>query len=297
MTETNAGVMVRALLFGAAAGVAACSAEPPANFAELPAVVDGPGGEAWLTWHPEGRLVLFGRHDENWQNHRLFMTRYIDGAWSEPEPVSFTADFTATSPHFALDGRSVLFASTRPLPTDAPPAEGESPDMNIWRASWDGTSWGEPQPLPATINSPAAEIDAVEVASGVIYFSSMREGGNGRLPDLYKAVPEGADYRIEPLTTLNTDHTESTLFVTPDESLLVFHRQEDPVGLGKDDLFFSWREGDGWSAGVHLGGETNSPEYEYGPEVSPDGSTLYFTTHRSGQAGVMAVNLIEAMGR
>jgi hypothetical protein len=175
--------------------------------------------------------------------------------------------------------------------------------------SWDGTNWGTPELLPAPINSPATEIDVVEVNGGVIYFTSMRSGGlggppdytagnsaNGARPDMYRAAPDGAGgYSVEPVTGLNTARTESTLYVTPDESLILFHRAEDPRGVGKDDIFAARREGDAWGPEVHLGAGVNSPEYEYGPEVSADGSTLYFTTHRDPEARIMAVNLADAM--
>lgn len=271
------------------------SASAPVDWSTLPAVIDGPAGEAWLTRHPDGRLIVFGRHDENWQNHRLYMTRFVDGAWTEPEQIPFARDVDGRAPHFAPDGRSMLFVSTRsPTGAERPPGEREG---NVWRVSWDGERWGQPQLLPAPINSPGFEIDAVEVNNGVIYFSSMPRGENAPKPDLYRAVPAAGGYRVEPVTAFNTERTESTLYVTPDESLIVFHRAEDPAGLGKDDLFAARRSASGWGPAVHLGNGANSPEYEYGPEVSRDGRTLYFTTHRSGRAGIMAVDLEPAMRR
>jgi hypothetical protein len=301
-----------ALLAGVALAAACSQLEPSAPvpqiaWAELPATIDGPGDEAWLTRSPDGQVILFGRHQPDYSDHHIFVTRLVDGAWTEAVETPFTGGKDATAPHFAPDGRSVLFVAS--WSADGEPREGDAREGNVWRVSWDGTNWGDPQMLPAPINSPATEIDAVEVNGGVIYFSSMRAGGagpapdytggnpaNGARPDLYRAVPDGAGgYRIEALTGINTERTESTLYVTPDESLLLFHRAEDPRGVGKDDLFAVRRQGDGWGPEIHLGADVNSAEYEYGPEVSADGSTLYFTTHRGEQAGIMAVSLAEAM--
>lgn len=265
------------------------------DWSKLPAVVDGPGGEAWLTRHPDGKIIVFGRHDENWQNHRLYMTRLIDGAWTEPVRLPFTEEVDGTAPHFAPDGRSMLFVSSRSAAGEPRP-KGQR-ETNVWRVGWDGSKWGRPHMLPAPINSPGYEIDAVEVKGGAIYFSSMPPGENAPKPDLYRAVPTRTGYRVEPLAAFNTPLVESTLYVTPDESLIVFHRAHDPAGLGKDDLFAARRKKGGWGPAIHLGAGANSPEYEYGPEVSGDGSTLYFTTHRSGRAGIMAVNLAKAMRR
>ncbi len=85
----------------------------PVDWSKLPAVVDGPGGEAWLTRHPDGKIIVFGRHDEDWQNHRLYMTRLVDDAWTEPQLLPFTEDVDGSAPHFAPDGRSLLFVSSR----------------------------------------------------------------------------------------------------------------------------------------------------------------------------------------
>jgi hypothetical protein len=285
----------------------AAPAAPQINWAELPATVDQPGDEAWLTRSPDGQIILFGRHQPDYSDHHIYLTRLVNDTWTEPVEAPFTGGKSATAPHFAPDGQSVLFIAS--WAADGTPREGDAREGNVWRVTWDGTTWGDPHLLPAPIKSPATEIDAVEVNSGAIYFSSMRAGGagptpehtggnpaNAAYPDLYRAVPDGAGgHRLEALP-FNTERTESTLFVTPDESLIVFHRAHDPRGLGKDDLFASRRHGDSWGPEVHLGANVNSAAYEYGPEVSADGSTLYFTTHRNPQAGIMAANLAEAMG-
>lgn len=290
---------------------AACSQPAPAPPApqiawnELPATVNPRGNEAWLTRSPDGTVILFGRHQPDYSNHHIYMTRLVDGAWTEAVEAPFTGGQEATAPHFAPDGRSVLFIGSW-----TPERQAHDGNSDVWRVSWDGTNWGTPEILPAPVNSPAAEIDVVEVNGGVIYFTSMRDGGvgprpdhsepgspNGSYPDMYRATPDGAgSYRVEPLTSLNTARTESTLYVTPDADLILFHRSEDPRGVGRDDIFAARRHGDGWGPEIHLGAGVNSPEYEYGPELSADGSTLYFTTHRDPEARIMAVNLAEAMG-
>jgi len=181
--------------------------------------------------------------------------------------------------------RSVLFAAVRPWP-NAPQCVSQ---LDLWRVAWDGASWGTPQPLPAPINSEGDEVDAVEVASGAIYFSSIRNGIER--PDLDRALPENGTYRIEPVAAINTALTESTLWVSADERVLGFSRDGDPAGLGSDDLFLSRRVNGAWSAPVHLAAPVSSSTYDYGPELAADGRTLTLTTHRSGQAGILAVDL------
>jgi Tol biopolymer transport system component len=293
MEERMRRAMIISVTLAALCGTPAMAAET-IDWTILPKAIDGPGGEAWLTRHPDGTVIVFGRHDKDYQNHRLFMTRLVDGKWTEPAQLPFTRDLNGTAPHFSPDGKSMTFLSQRAL--DGGPNADKDPDNNIWRVTWDGTNWGEPKLIP--LDSPNYEIDAVEVANGTIYFTSqVKMGSDWPKPDLFKAVPTDKGYRVEALTQFNTTHTESTIYVTPDESMIFFHRDGDPVGLGKDDLFAAKRVGDGWGPAIHLQGATNSPGFDYGPELSRDGSTLYFTTHRSGTGAIMAVSLKEALGR
>jgi Tol biopolymer transport system component len=263
----------------------------------LRAVVDGPDGEAWVSFHPSGKAVVFGRNTKDWKDHRVWVTRLVDGKWTPAEMAAFTKEYNATSARFSADGKSVLFSSSRPLPPElrVQPKDGDK-DQNIWRAPWDGERFSEAVPVTG-INTPWAEIEAVEVANGTIYVSSTKskEFNPKNNVDIYKAVPKSdGTYTITLADAVNTDHTESTQYVTPDESLILFSRSHDPSGLGEDDIFVSYNRNGKWSAPVHLGGEVNSEAYEYGPELTPDGKTLLVTTHRSGQAGIIAVPMLSA---
>ncbi|MDO1558015.1 sialidase family protein [Brevundimonas sp. 2R-24] len=237
-----------------------------------------------MTLHPSGDVVIFGRHDADWRNHRLHVSRRIGGVWSEPQEAPFNAGLDGRAAHFAPDGRSLLFTSNRSIPG----ATADRRDLNIWRVSWDGERWGLPTPLPEPINSDRDEIDAVQVHGGVIYFSSSRANEGGGPVDLYRASPGAAGYSVAPLAELNTPLVESTLAVTPDECLIVFNRTDDPQGRGRDDLFIAFRMWTGWSRPVPLGEDVNSSTFEYGPEFSPDRSLLYYTSHKLGQAGLHA---------
>lgn len=264
----------------------------PFDWNALRAVVDGPEGEAWISFHPSGKVVVFDRNTKDWKDHRIWMTRLVEGKWTPAEPVPFTKDENGYSPRFSADGKSVLFSSSRPLPPalQVPPKDG-SKDQNIWRASWDGKQFGQEVPVTG-INTAWGEIEAVEVSNGTIYVSSTKskELNPKNNVDIYKAVPKGdGTYAISLADAVNTDRTESTQYVTPDESLMLFSRSHDPQGLGEDDIFVSYNHGGKWSVPVHLGGEANSKAYEYGPELAPDGRTLLVTTHRSGQAEIIAL--------
>lgn len=289
--------MSKSSLCVAALALAACApalAKPaPFDWNALKAVVDGPEGEAWISFHPSGKVVVFDRNTKDWKDHRIWVTRLVDGKWTAPEPTPFTKEYNGTSPRFSADGKSVLFSSSRPIPGSPPPDPGADKEGYIWRAPWDGNQFGEAVPLTGIHSPKSTEIEAVEVKNGTIYFSSTKSllTNPKNQVDIYKAVPEGdGGYTISVVPGVSTpEYYESTQYVTPDETIMLFSRGDDPSGLGKDDIFVSYNRGGKWSTPIHLGGEVNSPTYEYGPELTPDGRTLLLTTHRSGQAEIIAV--------
>ena len=63
-----------------------------------------------------------------------------------------------------------------------------------------------------------------------------------------------------------------------------------PAGFDGDDLWLSMRQAVGWSTPVNLGSEIHSPKYEYGPALSADGRTLYFTSHRDGHGDLFQID-------
>lgn len=51
-------------------------------------------------------------------------------------------------------------------------------------------------------------------------------------------------------------------------------------GFGREDIYYSTREADGWSAPINLGSTVNSAGYEAFPTISADFKTLYFVKER-----------------
>ena len=86
------------------------------------------------------------------------------------------------------------------------------------------------------------------------------------------AVP----YSVIELNSSSPDHCP---FVAPDESYLIFSSFRG--GLGRSDLFISFRKQDGsWSKPKNMGPEINSPYKDEYPFVTPDGKYLFFNSNR-----------------
>lgn len=277
-----AALKAGALFLVMAAGAANAASLTEQQVDRLLEVVNTNEGESWISIHPTEPYVLFGRHDNSFSNHRVYVTRLEGDEWSLPSLAPFAAGLEARAARFTPDGGGVFFSANQP-------GEDGAENWNVWRVSYAGSNrWGEAAPLPAPINSAAPDFHPSATNGTAVYFGSRRAGGAGNA-DMYRAHASDGGWQITAVAGLNTAASEPDPFVSPDESYMIFARTNAPGGYGGDDLYFSARTVDGWSSARNLGPQVNTAEYEYGAFVTADGKTLFFTTYRDGQADIVRV--------
>ena len=175
-----------AAAFGSLASAIALTApivELPLRKAELwtPAAVATPDYESTPSFAADGRLMLFMVADPGFRTFRLAASRCVGGRWSAPERPGFAAraPVSEADPGFSVDGRRLYFISTRQA--------ADAEDFDIWSAARDAQGrWGNPERLPAPVNSTGAELLPRADAAGNLYFGSNRPGGFGG-GDIYVA--------------------------------------------------------------------------------------------------------------
>jgi len=153
------------------------------------------------------------------------------------------------------------------------PAVNLGPPINT--SSWDGT--------------PSISADGLE-----LYFASNRAGGQGT-DDLWVAQRATKDDPwAEPVnlgSTVNSSARECCEKISADSLLLVFSGDcISPYrsgGFGLSDIWVTTRAGkfDAWKAPENLGPLVNSSFQDWGPVISREGDTLYFTSNRPGGYG------------
>lgn len=138
--------------------------------------------------------------------------------------------------------------------------------------------WKPPTPLPDGLNTTADDYEPELSADGQAMF--FVRGKAGQNADIYQCLRAGDTWgEPEPLTSVNTPYDELGPELSTDGRLLYFY-SDRPGSLGGYDLWVSRLGEDGWRPATNLGPNANSSFNDYGPALSPDGATLYFSSNR-----------------
>ena len=79
---------------------------------------------------------------------------------------------------------------------------------------------------------------------------------------------------------INTEAYEADVFITPDESYMIFCSIREN-GFGRGDLYISFNAESGqWKPAINMGYPINTPHYEYCPFVTKDGKYLFYTSQQ-----------------
>jgi len=155
--------------------------------------------------------------------------------------------------------------------------------------------WGPPVNLGATVDSSADTWAPSISADGlVVFFVSGRAGGLGG-DDLWftsratKNDPWGSPVNLG--ATVNSSLEECFPDISADSRMLFFSDHMGgpwrPGGYGGQDLWVTTRAttNDPWGEPMNLGPVINSSYWDLSPNISADGSTLYFCSDRPGGIG------------
>lgn len=248
-------------LVGAGLFCAACSQQdaPLAPDGDLPGLAS-----AAAVHQPFGRWAWAVSVDPGGGNH--INTDALEGCPSE-----------------STDGRFLFFASNRP---------GGHGGIDIWvaRRSSPAEPWGDPQNLPAPVNSAANDFCPTPLPGGELLFVSNRAGGCGDgTADIYRTRlhPGGGWLAPEHLgCDVNSHGNEFSPSYVPAGGGMLFFSSDRDLGPGLDRIFVSLRRpGGGWGPAVEVA-ELNMPGFSTArPNVSQNGRELVFDSNRPGGLG------------
>lgn len=204
------------------------------------------------------------------------MMKYEKGIWTLPVKVLVHDTYSYNDPFLTPDEKKLFFISDRALD-----GKGPKKDYDIWYVERQGSKWSEPINAGKNINSAKNEYYISFTSSGKMYFSSNiadKAGANNY--DIYSSEFRSGTFQpsAKLSASVNTQAYEADVFVSPDESYLVFSANR-PGGLGNGDLFVSFKGADGkWTESRSLGNSINTETDDFCPYVTADGKYLFYAS-------------------
>jgi Tol biopolymer transport system component len=204
------------------------------------------------------------------------MMKFEAGKWTSPVTILSHDVYSYNDPFLSPDEKRLFFISDRPLT-----GKGAKKDYDIWYIEHVSGKWSEPVNAGKNINSGKNEYYVSFTSTNKMYFSSNiadKTGTNNY--DIYCAEFRSGEFqsatKLGP--NVNSTHYEADVFVSPDESYLVFAANR-PGGLGSGDLFVSFRDANGkWTPSQSLGNTINTETDDFCPYVTPDGKYLFYAS-------------------
>ncbi len=135
----------------------------PTRFA--PGILSSELIEFQAAFPPAGKELYYSRFTKEFK--AVIMTMKVDkGVWTNPVEVSFSGQFSDSSPCFSPDGKKLYFMSKRPRQSGGP----EEHTASVWAVERQGDSWSE----PVSLGYPESVVEgwwtARPAADGYFYF-------------------------------------------------------------------------------------------------------------------------------
>lgn len=153
---------------------------------------------------PGGNSIIFAKGNNGkatgYSDVHLFFSRYRNGKWSEPVPLSINdVDSWDSTPALSPDGKTLYFSSDR---------AGGFGGNDLYSAKINRRGrWVDIKNLGSEINTPGNEMFPFVSTDGSLYFSSNGHHGLGHL-DIFRAVRQGGHVSIENLGKPMNSHQD-----------------------------------------------------------------------------------------
>jgi Tol biopolymer transport system component len=267
------------LSFSCAASAVRAAQLEPREFAvdKLPAVAPA--------FSPDGKTVFFGRNVG--KSISIFVSERSGDTWGPAKAAPFSGTYRDLEPTFAPDGKYLIFASNRPLTAGGRLADGNyngqlSPENGgrLWKVERKGHGWGEPQPLPASINANESVFSPSITGDGSLYF--MRPVHDGEKFHLFRAqMKNGAYLQPERVAFSNLDaYGDYDPAVSKDDQFIIFSSPRAPAPPHQADLFLVRRKNGAWSEPEDLRLSLGADVFGTEARLDPAERTLFFTNAR-----------------
>ena len=201
-----------------------------------------------------------------------------------------TAGFEG-KPALSSDGLELYFVSDRPGALGGP---GDQ-DIYVTRRNSVNGAWGAPERVPPPVSSTFFDITPTISLDGLaLYFGSNRPGPfSPPWPDLWVSHRASVNHPWGPAVNLgpgiNTPLFEGSIDISPDQRTVFFAAMTPDFVF---DIYMARRSSadEPFGARVKLTPPINSEGHDYGPALTPDGHTMFFSSGNDNPFAPGAIN-------
>ena len=198
--------------------------------------------------------------------------------WSKPKRLNLSNGFSANDPFLSPNGDKLFFISDMPVNDST-----LNKDIDIWFVKREGKNWSKPINAGRMINSDKNEYYISFTKSGTMYFASnagTTDTTKWNYDIYYSEYKEGTFQKpIRLGENINTKGYEADVFISPDESYIIFCSYRED-GLGQGDLYISFKENDAWTKAINMGTGINTKNHELCPFVTNDSKYFFYSSNK-----------------
>src|SRR5215472_699603 len=203
-------------------------------------VISTPDDELGGTITADGQTLYFEKSAAPHYLYILYESHIVVGRWSTPTVLPFSGLYRDTDPVLTPDGKTLLFASDRPVNGK------DEHHFYIWSATKTEHGWTEPKLMSGPVNEGFNQVFASMASSGSLYFCSSRKTGNY---DIYRS--RLVDGKYQPAEDLGPDFNGPRInsfeaFIAPDETFLLIGSFGRADTIGSSDLYIAYNQSGVW---------------------------------------------------
>ncbi len=197
-----------------------------------PLINDPTVNEGSITISPDGLSIIYAKGNTGkatgTNEVNLFYTRYRNGKWLEPRPLSINeGDSWDSTPILSNDGKTLYWSSTRP---------GGHGGADLYSAKLNRRGrWVDIRNMGPDINTPGNEMFPFVSQDGSLYFASDGHPGFGNL-DIFKATRRRGHITVQNLGKPMNSHADDFAYFEFNltRGFLASNRKG---GKGDDDIY------------------------------------------------------------
>ena len=204
-------------------------------------------------------------------------TKLKKGKWIKPKTIISHKKYSFNDPFLSPDEDRLYYISDKPLNK-----KDTTNDYDIWFSKRKGKKWSKPINVGTNINSEMNEYYISFASDGTMYFGSNKGKTIKRKYDfdIYRSKYIDGKFQtpVKLSDSINTRGYEADVFISPDESYIIFSAARRS-GFGGRDLYISFKDANGnWTKSKNMGALINTKTNELCPFVTADRKYFFYTS-------------------